>query len=243
MTDQPLQNIRIFHNNELIQPLVISSNYQGISRNYASHKSFNDNNISEDITSAILHEPSSTNDDTNINTSTNTNQNYNNNNINNNNNSSSSSNSDVNTIDKNITNRNNNKNNNVINKKKVQSKTVIFDVKKKSYSLKKNKRKQKKYTPKIYFYFPDIIFHHRVGSVFLYTVNIFISCLFSLAYIPYIFLGCYIFGVIKMSCTIPSNHRGWTIKDSFKLLTGTCFFLFGACGFLIYQSIRYYKSI
>jgi len=69
-----------------------------------------------------------------------------------------------------------------------------------------------------------------------------VSVLLSLAYLPYVFLGFYIYGIVKMSKTIPNDTRGWVLDYSFELLKGTCSFLFGSCGYLIYQSIKYYKG-
>ena len=121
-----------------------------------------------------------------------------------------------------------------------KDKAVNFDENKILAGTRKHKHH---YTPTIYFFFPNLIFDNKYTSISLYCINMLISFLLSLAYIPYIFIFFYIYGIYIMCSIIPPITQGWNPSESMPLMKGTCFFLFGACGFFIYQSIRYYRSM
>jgi len=120
-----------------------------------------------------------------------------------------------------------------------KDKAVNFDENKILAGTRKHKHH---YTPTIYFFFPNLIFDNKYTSISLYCINMLISFLLSLAYIPYIFIFFYIYGIYIMCSIIPPITQGWNPSESMPLMKGTCFFLFGACGFFIYQSIRYYRK-
>ncbi|ORX60865.1 hypothetical protein BCR36DRAFT_314784, partial [Piromyces finnis] len=123
---------------------------------------------------------------------------------------------------------------------KMDFKNATYESSTKSYDGRKH-RHNSIYTLRVYFFFPNLIFYSRFFSYTFYFLDMILSFLLSLAYLPYVFLGFYIYGIIEMKKTIPEDQNGWVLENSFELLKGTCSFLLGSCGYLIYQSIKYYK--